>query len=314
MNKFFIASTICLVLSKLSAQNLVPNWSFEDTVICPTNGGQIHNAKHWFAISGTPEYYNSCTSNSNIDVPKNIGGYQFAKSGNGYSGIAVYYKSFNGREYVSVKLSDTLITNKKYCITFFISLADGSSYGIDSVGAYVSNDSIIGTSIVLPYVPQVASSGIIIDTMNWVKISNSFKAIGGEKYLTIGNFSNAANTDTMYVGGTNLLSYYYIDDVSVYFCDSIPEVDSAIYVPNAFSPNGDGENDIWYVQGSLEELHGEIFTRWGERVAELTLPKQGWDGRLNGVDCNTGVYFYYLRGKDKKGEEIIRKGNVTLLR
>ena len=64
----------------------------------------------------------------------------------------------------------------------------------------------------------------------------------------------------------------------------------------------------------LDELHCEIFNRWGQQVAELDLPNQGWDGTINGQAASTGVYFYYLTAKDRNGKEITAKGNITLLR
>jgi gliding motility-associated-like protein len=318
MKKCLATIAICVIVLKLNAQNLVPNWTFEDTLNCPTNILQIYNAPPWYKTTSqsSPDYFNACTNANVVDVPGNFEGYQYAKTGQAYMGIDIYTKNFALREYMSVRLKDSLVLNKKYCVEFYVSLSDSSSYAIGSMGAYLSKDSITDTNLVLPYSPQVfnPSNNIINDKQNWIKITDFFYAAGGEKYLTIGNFNTDANTDTLYLGGNNLFSYYYIDDVSVYLCDSIPEIDSTMYVPNAFSPNGDGENDVFFIQGSLDELHCEIFTRWGEKVAELNLPKQGWDGRVNGMECNTGVYFYYLTAKDKKGEEITSKGNITLLR
>lgn len=134
-------------------------------------------------------------------------------------------------------------------------------------------------------------------------ISGQFIASGNEKNFTIGDFGIVDN-----------YNYYFIDDVFVYECDSTPQPELPFYIPNAFSPNADGENDLFFVQGNIDELHCFIYNRWGEQVAQIDLPKQGWDGRVNGLECNTGVYFYYLTAKDKKGKEITKKGNVTLLR
>src|SRR3972149_1459638 len=75
----------------------------------------------------------------------------------------------------------------------------------------------------LPYIPQVESLNIITDIKNWTLISGEYIAVGGEKYLTIGNFRNDANTqrDTINPNAPWWNSaYYYIDDVSVYCVDS----------------------------------------------------------------------------------------------
>jgi gliding motility-associated-like protein len=310
---FFSAKVI-----SFAQTNLVPNYSFEDTLNCPTGATQINNAPPWFTVSnnGSPDYFNACSNSAFVDVPLNFAGYQFAKTGQAYSGMAVFTKNFALREYISIKLFDSLIVNKKYCVEFYISLSDSCSYAISSIGAYFSNDSIKDTNLVLPYTPQVYNPNynIITDTQNWSKISGYFIAMGGETFMTIGNFNSNANTDTTFLGGNNLFAYYFIDDVSVYECDSVPHPELPFYVPNAFSPNGDGENDLFFVQGNLDELHCYIYNRWGEQISVLDLPKREWDGRANGLACNTGVYFYYLTAKDKNGKEISKKGNITLLR
>ena len=305
-----------------SQTNLVPNWSFEDTLHCPTGNTQIYNAPPWYKTTpqSSPDYFNACantyTTGVSVGVPSNFPGYQFARTGQAYIGIDLYTKTFALREYVSVRLKDTLIPNKKYCVEFYVSLSDSSQYAISSIGCYFSKDSLTDTNLILPYNPQVfnPSNNIISDKQSWTKISGTFISLNGEKYITIGNFNSDANSDSSYVGGGNgyTFAYYYIDDVSVYLCDTLN--DTTIYVPNAFSPNGDGENDSFFVRGDLNELHCSIFDRWGEQVGQIDLPKQGWDGRANGLLCNTGVYFYYLTAKDKNGKEIKKKGNITLLR
>ncbi|TAL58572.1 MAG: gliding motility-associated C-terminal domain-containing protein, partial [Bacteroidetes bacterium] len=87
------------------------------------------------------------------------------------------------------------------------------------------------------------------------------------------------------------------------------------YIPNAFSPNGDGENDIFYVRGNcIKELTFIIYNRWGEKVFKTTDPKQGWDGTHRGKTANTAVFAYYMNAVLASGEKISRKGNVSLIR
>lgn len=88
-----------------------------------------------------------------------------------------------------------------------------------------------------------------------------------------------------------------------------------IYIPNAFSPNGDGENDILYVRGQLiEGMLFRIFDRWGEMVFESTDRNYGWDGTFRGKALDPDVYDYYLKAICIDGEESIIKGNITLLK
>ncbi|TXI85807.1 MAG: T9SS type B sorting domain-containing protein [Crocinitomicaceae bacterium] len=91
--------------------------------------------------------------------------------------------------------------------------------------------------------------------------------------------------------------------------------DEFVYIPNAFSPNGDGDNDILYVRSKLiDQMIFRIFDRWGELVFESTSRADGWDGTFKGKPCDPDVYDYYLKGTCVGGEETLIKGNITLLK
>ena len=69
-----------------------------------------------------------------------------------------------------------------------------------------------------------------------------------------------------------------------------------LYVPNGFSPNGDGQNDVLYVRGGgVTGMYWAIYDRWGERVFETSDPKQGWDGTYKGKNLDPAVFVYYLK-------------------
>lgn len=93
--------------------------------------------------------------------------------------------------------------------------------------------------------------------------------------------------------------------------DLIPVVD----VPNAFSPNGDGQNDILYVKGQdLKSLNFKVFNRWGELVFETNNIHNGWNGYYKGEPQEMEVYVWTLNATFSDGQAAIRSGNVTLLR
>ncbi|MEG1556219.1 MAG: gliding motility-associated C-terminal domain-containing protein, partial [Bacteroidales bacterium] len=88
-----------------------------------------------------------------------------------------------------------------------------------------------------------------------------------------------------------------------------------VFIPNAFTPNGDGKNDILYVRSVLlEKVQWMIYNRWGEKVFETNNLEQGWDGLYKGKHCEPGVYDYYFEGTCTNGEVYVHKGNVTILR
>jgi len=88
-----------------------------------------------------------------------------------------------------------------------------------------------------------------------------------------------------------------------------------IYVPNAFTPNGDGRNDLFKVFGDpIDEMELIIYDRWGEKVFESKQKEDGWDGSFRGKALAPDVYAYYVRVRCFNGQEYITKGNVTLIR
>jgi len=105
-----------------------------------------------------------------------------------------------------------------------------------------------------------------------------------------------------------------IDTVMIIVNDVICE-DPYVFVPNAFTPNGDGKNDILYVRGDvLEKIDFAIYDRWGEKLFETKDKNIGWDGTFRGRPCDPGVYVYYLDATCIGGARYLHKGNVTLIR
>lgn len=91
--------------------------------------------------------------------------------------------------------------------------------------------------------------------------------------------------------------------------------DAAVYVPNTFTPNNDGMNDVFQVSGgNLVEMECLIFNRWGELVYTLDSPYQVWDGSFNGIKCQDGTYVWKLTYTDFTNDQYQISGHVNLLR
>lgn len=106
----------------------------------------------------------------------------------------------------------------------------------------------------------------------------------------------------------------YIESVTVRVVELICGPPS-IYVPNAFTPNGDGNNDQLFVRGNfITDLYFVIYNRWGEKVFETRTLAEGWDGTYKGRDADPAVFVYYLEALCEGGEEYFEKGNITLIR
>jgi gliding motility-associated-like protein len=89
-----------------------------------------------------------------------------------------------------------------------------------------------------------------------------------------------------------------------------------LFVPNLFSPNGDGHNDVLYVRtfGVFENIHFSLYDRWGKLVFETFDENIGWDGYYNGAIQPLEVYVYYLVANTLDGKTIQQKGDITLMR
>lgn len=118
-------------------------------------------------------------------------------------------------------------------------------------------------------------------------------------------------TTNFYVTGYNSKKCKRVDTVIVKVISDCGEM----YIPNAFSPNGDGMNDVLYVRGRcLKNFTFQVFNRWGELVFETSDQNIGWDGTQNGQLLNTGVFVYKLEGTTYDDQHYIQKGNVSLIR
>ena len=99
-----------------------------------------------------------------------------------------------------------------------------------------------------------------------------------------------------------------------YIVTVIP-LEKDIFVPNVFSPNGDGKNDILYAYSNyIDKLEIRIFNQYGQQVQLITDPHKGWDGKYKGTPQPVGVYMYALKATMTDGRTVQLKGSITLLR
>lgn len=304
-------------------QNLVYNGDFEIYSSCPntiSTPGFIEMTKctGWSnPTDATPDYYNTCnnTINGIVGIPYNVGGFQYAKSGNGYMGIIPFeYDQISyWYEYIQGTLITPLQKDRYYNVSFYMVLADGyADVALRNLGAYFSTNSFtLSGSQKLNFVPQIKNNNYIVDTLNWVKIQGSFKAIGGEAFITIGYFDNIT-TDTIRVANvppSGVSSYYYIDAIEL--SENPDSINDCIqHFPNVFTPNNDSINDILYFIVCDDAIKTVIYNRWGNLVFETNKQNPRWDGRTtSGEPCVDGNYYYIVETKEK-----MYKGFVQLIR
>ncbi|MGZ3862720.1 MAG: T9SS type A sorting domain-containing protein [Bacteroidia bacterium] len=202
------------------AQNLVYNGNFEIYYLDTSAGLYIPNGWYMYA---SPDYYNVTFGN----VPYSLNYQQDCCGGQGYIGEYMMCSfTINGddscREYIETKLTDTLQAGHIYLASVFVNKAD-MDYSIATIGMLFTDTFIppppYPQFVVINGTPQIKNTTLISDTVNWILVQNTFMAVGNEVYLTLGNFSSTATSDTVKSSGTWAYSgsaYYYIDGVSVY--------------------------------------------------------------------------------------------------
>ncbi len=239
---FFVCQGKCYLFSQV---NLVPNGDFESYSYCPYNQGQI-NAVGWYSPTGsTPDFFNVCcdtiwasTTYTMVGIPHNLWGYQFCNSGTGCTGVFSFNNDNNDhKEYLQVKLDSAMQSGKNYYVEFYCNTANlldvNYTAGSNNIGvaftdtAYTKFFDSVGNPYIWPLflTPAIKSDSIISDTIGWTKVSGYYTALGGEQFITIGNFFTDAQTlyeNIMNPGDTSsqVGTYFYIDDVFVGLADT----------------------------------------------------------------------------------------------
>lgn len=225
-------TTFLLLNCLIYGQNLVINPSFEnrkDERCIVFLSGFDEFILDWSTPNfGTPDFFNSCSNDFGI---KNYNGYQKPKTGSTYAGIYTYSDK-NYREYIQGELSKTLVKGENYILTFYLSLADESSFVLKDIQVliteeklkpcYNSNacDKLLKPSKATKKQFKLYSNSEEVYFSNkevWKKFSFEFTAEGYENYFSIGNFHKNSKTKKQQVLSTSpfFFSYYYIDDVSL---------------------------------------------------------------------------------------------------
>lgn len=340
-----------------SQNNLVNNPSFEE-YDGDCNMADFFHVKPWYKPDclGSPDYMNVCHINlsGSIGVPNNYVGYQWPKHGDAYIFIGwdSNPQTYDGsREYIAQRIKEPLRKGEKYCISFWASLVDKGWYfqGSNALGLILSKDSIFADSVYYLHpsgwwlwscnniygTPVVGdSTQILNDTLNWVKLESEYTAIGGEEFLAIGNFYTSKQTRYGKPENNFGAAGYYIDMIELSLCvkDStqkpteLPSDTIFLNIPNVFTPNADGKNDVWQVKAKGgQQLHAAVYNRWGsllwqQEVQATDTTNQtlilSWNGHNSstGLPASAGTYFYLVTCTTQKGEIKKEKGFLTLVR
>lgn len=315
---------LSLCTTTFFAQNLVPNYSFEQQISCPNGSGGISLglATFWGGFDSA-DYFSFCSTDSQYSAPHNIAGYQQALNDSSYAGIGLYVATNTtfSSEFIQVQLIDSLDKSHYYCVSFYISLADSSNYAVRNLGAYFSEDAITLSDIENnAYVPQIENpvDSMLNDKVNWKKTSGYYYASGGEQFLTIGNFYNNANTVSQHLGGATSpfydAAYYYIDDVSVVQCDSLfTSVNNNTALSKAIKPirlypnPNDGNMILDYALLPFEKGEIIFYDIAGKAIRSCNFNNSTSEIAVDVSMLNAGVYLYdvFINNTTVKTDKII---------
>ena len=166
--------------------------------------------------------------------------------------------------------------------------------------------------VVLPIYNFMASPGAVV---NWTNSNTAIglaaSGTGNLPSFTAVNRGNEPITATITVspvinGCSGTVQRYVI---------TVLPLNKDVFVPNVFSPNRDGKNDLLLVYGNyIDKLEMRIFNQWGQQIAMINSRTQGWDGTHKGNPQPVGVYVYVLRAVLSDGRTIDLKGSFTLVR
>lgn len=202
---------------------------------------------------------------------------------------------FSQYVYLTASSSNGCIVDDSIFVT--VSFIDPSSV-VASASQYIA---AVGSNVTLFGLP----SGM--DTYSWSPTT-------GVSEPTMQQTNAAVNATTIFTLTVSEGACTESDTTEVKVYEIICE-DPYVFIPNAFSPNGDNENDILYVRGIwIEKMIFRIFDRWGEMVFESTDPTIGWDGTFKDRKLDPDVYDFYLDVTCIGGLKSIVKGNVTLMK
>lgn len=308
-----------LLCGSTIAQNLVPNWSFEEYNLCPDSWNEVERATGWHKSTNNnnPQYHtdycNTCGT-SNFGVPNNILGYQQAATGNAYMMQVTLAPSIgaNYRENIYIQLIEPLIPGQDYDVHFKISSADDCENTSNNQGVKFST---------VPYFPvdgscQVHAQSIITDKLNWTDISGSFTADSAYAYVCIGNFipDSQTLTSNSCPSCSSPLFSYYVDDVCVmpkhgdtgdcttaFIPAGIKEVTSSIDYLLSSSING---IELQFTQPLATNTFSTLTDVEGRQLGAASLIKGTTSYHLTNENLAPGAYLIIL---ETKGNRLVRR-------
>ena len=293
-----------------TAQNLVPNPSFEDTAYCNMYDPVRTPAPPWFNPNiATPDIYDCDLDRqcgvvwdpSNLDVQ--LSGWQYAHTGTRFAGGYHWYgpNSSDSKDYFMAPLFQPMLPGASYAVSLYYSRADGFYWATDRISVYFGPDSIhVQDPGTLSLVPQIDLMDplhpYLENATDWVQLTDTFVATGGEAYMIIGSFLDSSQVNGIQTTGTFHYCYYYYDDVSVVAL-SVPET-----VHELLFSEAQQWPDIDLIWNGRDVVHIRLYDASGRLIGSMDREMNSGVNTLqfNG-DAAPGMYVMVVdNGKERR--------------
>jgi gliding motility-associated-like protein len=328
------------------------NPSFEVCSSFPVNSGQWQVVSGWNncgSLLASPDYYHYLGS-ADADVPETSMALVEPYDGDAVMGlIACGESGTNIREYISTEFATPLVPGVEYMVGF--KLTNGTKTSVSTGGLGVSDLGILfselqplqNSQLPINFAPQFKIDTVFYSS-DWCNVNFIFTADQPYRFMTFGLFGGDADKDIESIDGLHpIYAYYFVDD---FYLNEVPEdydpteqepekgehggggedtpdlddnTPHDFFIPNSFTPNGDGNNDIFSPVFTIPvDFEFSIYSRWGQLVYRNSKGNRGWNGDYIGSKAETGAYvwevIYFREGENGESERIQRRGIVSLVR
>jgi gliding motility-associated-like protein len=340
-------STLLLLLTYVTAPcwAQLSNGSFEQLSSMPNGLGQWQRATSWSNASSStasPDLLHYDAINA-CDLPETSMGIVDSYDGDAVMGLSICGRpTTNTREYISTELTSPMVVGKPYAIGF--RMANGlhtptaqSGLAVNDIGLHfsISQPAQNGTDPLMLQ-PQLRIDAVVY-SVEWQTYIFTFYPQEPYEYMTFGLFGDDSDkTIQIREGNDPAFAYYFLDyftiepmfgEYAVVDGERDPVNDVVVdadgerefFVPNTFTPNGDGNNDKFLpIANSSEDWTLEVFSSWGDRVYTANRNTAGWDGTYQGLNCSPGSYVwqitYFEEGRNGKPKRRDMRGMFHLVR
>lgn len=308
--KAALTLTTLALAGMATAQNLVVNGSFEDTVNCavPTQCTLL-KAEHWYNPNlATPDLFDAdldrlCGYAMDPSQPTT---FMEPYDGMRLAGAYFWYPNGNTREYLMGQLSEGLQPGAEYEVSVGYARRRPHQYAVDHIAVWIGHDSLFeNTTGRLDVLPQVKLrdpfSTYLVSGDAWTQLTDTFTAVGGERWVVIGNFDAQDSVNGVLADATGLYSncYYYIDSVVV-------RAISATNIPEIAKPSvwcsGHGVQIHWNNHHGPVEVH--LLDAAGRSVQRVAVEMNNGHANMPLPALRSGVYLMQLRVAN---EEVVVK-------